>query len=243
MTARTKSSLLHLGFSLVLCLIVILFFQFTSYSYPLSLAVNFWQIALIFCVVNLLIGPFLAFLVYKEGKKSLKFDLSVIILFQAIAFFYGTYSLFEARPAWIVYSVDRFELVKNTDIYIKDISKVKSKYRQAPWFGPEFTAVQLSVDEKQRGQDVFNAVFANLTLSKQPEKYISLQSVQSSIKLKMQNLKQLNQYNSVQTVKNILSQYPEATAFVPLKADKKDMVVLLNKQGGVIEIVNLRPWK
>ena len=121
MTARTKFSLLHLCFSLTLCLIVILFFQFTSYSPPLSSAVNFWQIILIFCLVDLLIGPFLAFLIYKEGKKSLKFDLSIIILFQAIAFLYGAYSIFDARPAWIVYSVDRFELVKNTDIYIEDL--------------------------------------------------------------------------------------------------------------------------
>ena len=143
MTARTKFSLLHLSLSLALCLIVILFFQFTSYSYPLSLAVNFWQISLIFCVVDLLIGPFLAFLVYKEGKKSLKLDLSIIILFQAIAFCYGAYSLFDARPAWIVYSVDRFELVKNTDIYIEDVNKVQPEYRQVPWFDPQFKAVEM----------------------------------------------------------------------------------------------------
>jgi len=242
MTARTKFSLLHLSLSLALCLIVLLFFQLTSYSYPLSLAVNFWQIALIFCVVDLLIGPFLAFLVYKEGKKSLKLDLSIIILFQAIAFCYGAYSIFDARPAWIVYSVDRFELVKNTDIYIEDMNKVQPEYRQAPWFGPQFTAVELSTDQTQRGQDVFNAVFANLTLSKQPEKYMKLQTVQSEIIPKMQDLTLLGQYNSPQKVKTILSKYPEAHAFVPLKADKEDMVVLLHKHGEVIEIVNLRPW-
>lgn len=242
MTARTKFSLLHLSFSLALCLIVLLFFQLTSYSYPLSLAVSFWPIALIFCVVNLLIGPFLAFLVYKEGKKSLKFDLSVIILIQAIAFCYGAYSIFDARPAWIVYSVDRFELVKNTDIYIEDINKVQSEYRQAPWFGPQFTAVELSTDQTQRGQDAFNAVFANLTLSKQPEKYIALQSSQSKIRLKMQDLILLDQYNSPQKVKMTLSKYTEAYGFVPLKTVKEDMVVLLNKHGEVIGVVNLRPW-
>lgn len=243
MTARIKFSLLHLSFSLALCLIVILFFQFTSYSYPLSLAVNFWHIALIFCAVDLLIGPFLAFLVYKEGKKSLKFDLSIIILLQAIAFFYGVYCIFDARPAWIVYSVDRFELVKNTDIYIEDINKVKPEYRQAPWFGPQFTAVQLSTNKTQRERDIFNAVFAELTLSKQPEKFTDLKTVQSEIISKMQSLVLLSQYNLPQKVTTILYKYPKAHGFIPLKADKEDMVVLLNGNGEIIKVVDLRPWE
>ncbi len=45
-------------------------FQLTSYRYPLSLAVNFWQIALVFCAVDLLIGLILALLIYKEGAEK-----------------------------------------------------------------------------------------------------------------------------------------------------------------------------
>ena len=71
---------------------------------------------------------------------------------------------------------------------------------------------------------------------------MKLQAIQSEIIPKMQDLILLGQYNSPQKVKTILSKYPEAHAFVPLKADKEDMVVLLHKHGEVIEIVNLRPW-
>jgi hypothetical protein len=35
--------------------------------------------------VDVIIGPVLSFMVYKEGKKTLKMDLSIVILLQALA--------------------------------------------------------------------------------------------------------------------------------------------------------------
>ena len=54
----------------------------------------------------------------------------------------------------------------------------------------------------------------------------------------------LKQYNNVKQVDSILSKYPQATSFVPLKANAVDMTVLINKdKGEVVKIVDLRPWK
>ena len=126
---------------------------------------------------------------------------------------------------------------------IEDINKVQPEYRKAPWFGPQFTAVELSSDQTQREKDVFNAVFAQLTLSKQPEKYTNLKDIQPKIISKMQSLTLLNQYNSPKRVEKVLSKYPNAYSFIPLKSDKEDMVVLLSRDGKIIKVVNLRPWK
>ena len=51
-------------------------------------------------------------------------------------------------------------------------------------------------------------------------------------------------YNDSNIVDKVLSKYPQATAFVPLKANALDMTVLINKEKGeVVKIVDLRPWK
>ena len=55
--------------------------------------------------IDVILGPLLGLLVYKEGKKSLKFDLSVIILIQIAALCYGVFSIEQGRPAWLVYNV------------------------------------------------------------------------------------------------------------------------------------------
>lgn len=64
------------------------------------------------------------------------------------------------------------------------------------------------------------------------------------MKQRTKNLKDLNKYNDVQQVERIVSKYPQATGFVPLKANAVDMTVLINKdKGEVVKIVDLRPWK
>ena len=50
--------------------------------------------------------------------------------------------------------------------------------------------------------------------------------------------------NDVTIVKKILAKYPQANAYLPLKANAVDMTVLINKDTAeIIKIVDLRPWK
>ncbi len=64
------------------------------------------------------------------------------------------------------------------------------------------------------------------------------------IQKKAKNLVELEQYNSKTEVKKTLAKYPNADAWLPLKANAVDMVVLVNKESAsVIKIVDLRPWK
>lgn len=71
-------------------------------------------------LIDVVIGPLLGWLVYKEGKKTLKFDLSFVIILQVCAFSYGFYTIAQGRPAWIVYDSSSFIVVKNSDINWQD---------------------------------------------------------------------------------------------------------------------------
>ena len=71
-----------------------------------------------------------------------------------------------------------------------------------------------------------------------------MQQSRSQLQQRVRSLKELNQYNNAKQVDRILSKYPQATGFVPLKANAVDMTVLINKdKGEVVKIVDLRPWK
>ena len=76
-----------------------------------------------------------------------------------------------------------------------------------------------------------------------PERYVPFDKVQKQIQQHAQNLNVLNQFNDKASVEKTLSKYPQATAFIPLKANAVDMTVLINKEKGeVVKIVDLRPW-
>ncbi|MCW8870924.1 MAG: hypothetical protein OQK49_09485 [Proteobacteria bacterium] len=67
-------------------------------------------------IVDVLIGPLLTFIVYKQGKKTLKFDLSVIVLMQLAAFIYGAFIIYQGKPSWLVFNDNAFEVVYEKEV-------------------------------------------------------------------------------------------------------------------------------
>lgn len=244
MSNRLRFFLGHLIISVSVAALSISIVFFIWYFAPLAKAVGVTHIFLMMLVIDVIVGPILGFLIYKEGKKSLKFDLAVIILIQLSAFIYGFYSIAQGRPVYIAYVVDRFELVRNNDLIINKKDKILSQYQQPSFLKPRFVAVELAKNINERNQDLFNEVLGGATLAQQPKRYVDFGQAKAQILQKAQDLKLLNQFNNPQLVANILNQYPSANAWVPLKANAVDMVVLLNKKRGeVVKIVDLRPWK
>ncbi|MCU4305847.1 TfpX/TfpZ family type IV pilin accessory protein [Acinetobacter ursingii] len=244
MSKRLKFFLSHLSISFLIALLVVGLVFFIWYPSPLASAVGVTHIFLMLLVIDVILGPLLGLLVYKEGKKTLKFDLSVIILIQIAALCYGVFSIEQGRPAWLVFHVDRFELVRKNDLILENIDQAQPQFQQVSWTGPQFVAVKLAVSPQQRQNDMFTEVLGGISLAQQPERYVELTQAKTSIKQRAQPLVLLNDFNDPKVVKMMLTQYPQATAFLPLKANAVDMVVLVNKESAsIIKIVDLRPWE
>ena len=243
MSKRLKFFLSHLFISLIIALLVIGLVFFVWYSSPLATSVGVTHIFLMLLAIDVVIGPVLGVLVYKEGKKTLKFDLTVIILLQLSALFYGVYSIEQGRPVWLVYNVDRFELVRKNEIVMGNPTLVQPQFQQISWFKPLFVATEFAKDASQRSDDMFAEVLAGISIAQRPERYVDFAQAKEHIQKRAQSLELLPQYNDKTVVEKTLAKYPKATAFLPMKASAVDMTVLINKQGEVVKIVDLRPWQ
>ncbi|MFY2511537.1 TfpX/TfpZ family type IV pilin accessory protein [Acinetobacter soli] len=243
MKNRFKFFSKHLIFSLLLAIIIILWVFLIWYPVPLAKATGVTHLFLMMIAIDVILGPVLGFLVYKEGKKTLKFDLTVIIVIQIFALFYGVYHIAQGRPVWIVYNVDRFELIRKNDIVENNIKSALPIYREGSLLKPKFVATEFSKNTTERNQNMFEEVLGGISIAQRPERYIPFEKVKSEIDQKSQKIALLNQFNHPEDVNLILKKYPEANGWFPLKASVEDMVVLINKeQGKVIAIVDLRPW-
>ncbi|WP_104487968.1 TfpX/TfpZ family type IV pilin accessory protein [Acinetobacter indicus] len=243
MSKRLYFFLSHLLLSFLVALLVIGLVFFIWYPSPLATAVGVTHIFLMLLVIDVILGPFLGLLVYKEGKKTLKFDLSVIILIQIAALCYGVYSIEQGRPAWLVYNVDRFELVRKNELVDSNIQQAQPQFQQASWFKPQYAAAEFAKDTQQRNDEMFAEVFSGISIAQRPERYVELTQAKTQIQQRVLPLKELEQYNSKAEVEKTLAKYPNADAWVPLKANTVDMVVLVNKEKAeVVKIVDLRPW-
>lgn len=243
MSKRVKFFVSHLLLSLFVIGVILAFVLLVWYPSPLAKAVGVTQIMLILASIDVVVGPVLGFLVYKEGKKSLKFDLSVIVLVQICALCFGVYSIAQGRPVWIVHNVDRFELVRNNDVILDNIDQADPKFQKASWFKPQFVATQFAKDKEQRQDDMFTEIASGVSIAQRPERYVPLDSAQDSIRQRILSFDTLKEYNTPNQVERFIQKYPTAVGFVPLKATATDMTVLVDKEGHVVEIVDLRPWE
>lgn len=240
---RVRFFLWHFFISICISLIS-LFWVFNAwYPGPLAKATNVTYIFLMLLAIDIILGPILGFVVYNEKKKTLKFDLAVIFLLQLSALAYGVYSISQARPVWIVYNVDRFELVRKNELIEDNIQQAQLQFQQPSWFKPEYAATEFAKNTQQRNDDMFAEIMGGISIAQRPERYVDFAQAKEQIQKRAQNLDLLNQYNDKINVEKILSKYPKATAFVPLKANAVDMTVLINHQGEVVKIVDLRPWQ
>ncbi|WP_017395435.1 TfpX/TfpZ family type IV pilin accessory protein [Acinetobacter haemolyticus] len=244
MSKRLKFFLSHLSISAMIALIVVGLVFFVWYPAPLAEALGVTDIFLMLLLIDVIVGPVLGWIVYKEGKKTLKMDLSIIILLQLSALLYGIYSIGQGRPVWLAYTVDRFEVVRKNEIIDDHIVNALPQYQQPSWFKPQFVGVAFAKDLKTRSDDMFVEVLGGISIAQKPERYVPMAEVKHQIQQRAQDLELLKQFNDQQSVQKILAKYPQADAFVPLKATAVDMTVLINKEKGeVVKIVDLRPWK
>lgn len=243
MNPRLKFFFKHLSCSLLIALIVVGIVFFVWYPTPLASAVGVTNIFWMLLIIDVILGPVLGFIVYKVGKKTLKLDLMVIISIQILAFIYGIYSLEQGRPAWIVYSVDRFELIRKNDLIKNNIQQALPEFQKVPILHPKFATLEFAKDISKRNDDMFAEVFTRISLSQRPELYMSFDLVQIVKQARWKSIRELKSYNDPSLVDKILVNYSNANAYYPLKANAVDMVVLIDKEKAeVIKIVDLRPW-
>lgn len=244
LSKRQKFFLGHFSISCFIAFTIMVWVFFVWYPSPLAKAVGVTYIFLMMLAIDVIVGPILGLLVYKEGKKSLKFDLSVIILIQIAALCYGVYSIAQGRPVWIAFNVDRFELVRKNEIITDHIEQALPKFQHSSWFKPQWVGVEFAKDANVRSDDLFAEALGGISIAQKPERYVDLSKTTTQLKQRAKSLDMLKQYNDAKHVDAILSKYPQATGFVPLKANAVDMTVLINKEKGeVVKIVDLRPWK
>ncbi|OSI10439.1 TfpX/TfpZ family type IV pilin accessory protein [Neisseria zoodegmatis] len=247
MSKRVRYFLGHLAVSFILACLVTVLVTLFWYPAPLFKAAGLAKIFFMLLAIDVLIGPFFSLLVYKEGKKTLKFDLSVIVLIQFCAFAYGFYSIAEGRPAWIAFNKDRFELIRLNEIDDREINKALPEYQTASWMEPKWVKVAL----ERESVEVQNQVLLEegmsggmYSVAQSPRFYRSIENADSMAWMqKAHPVTVLKKYNDKQKVDAVLGRFAEADYYLPLKSKGYDMAVLINSKDPTWkQIVDLRPW-
>ena len=182
---------------------------------------------------DVIVGPLLSLLVYKEGKKTLKMDLSIIVLIQVLATGYGVYAIAQSRPAWIVQAGWLFEVIPANVVDTKDQKQADPDYNNNGWLQPQWVAVD---DAK----NLNNSLTAPQLM---PSTYNDLSYAGQRLKQYAEPLSSLKQFNKASDFERVLKDYPTAQYWMPLRTTGVGLTVLLDSDYKIIKVVNLRPWQ
>jgi hypothetical protein len=157
---RWKAAGIHLGVSALIATTVVTVMLLAWYPPPYFNAMGGKGLLKILVGVDVTLGPLLTLIVFDPKKKNLRFDLSVIAALQVAALAYGVWVMFEARPVYTAFVVDRFELVGASDLDRADLDAGRPEYRELPLTGPRVVGVRLPSkdDTEEWNKLVFSGV-------------------------------------------------------------------------------------
>ena len=140
--ARAFPAGIHLIISACIALVAAAFIFTIWYPSPYSTIAGGLSLFVLLVSVDVVAGPALTFVAASPAKprRELRRDLAVIVAIQILAFAYGVYTIFMARPVYIVFEIDRFRVVTAVDIDISQLASAPPSMRSLPWSGPRLIA-------------------------------------------------------------------------------------------------------
>ena len=243
--SRWKASAIHLLLSIAIAAAVLTAMLLLWYPWPLFEAAGGSRLVLILVGVQVTLGPLLILIIFKPGKPGLKFDLVVIALVQLVALAYGVHTVYLARPVYLVYTIDRFDLVTAKDLDPQDLAQVTDpRFARPPLARPQYIAAVLPKDPVQRAKILDTAV-AGKDLQMYPQHYVPYEREVPNALAHARPLDLLLERDAqaVQRVLQSAGREPRSLRFLPLRAPRKDGAVLIDAATGTpVDIVLVEPW-
>jgi len=171
-------------------------------------------------------------IIFKAGKKGLKFDLIVIGLVQVAALIYGGYTIYSQKPTWVVFSVDRFAVVGLKEI---DSSKIPDQSLKVGFLDKQ-KMVYTQLPTGELASKILDQVLAGGNdIDRTPSLY---EEYEPNKDIVFAAAKDFEQHSSLKNMPN-----PKGFKWLPMQGKHKDIVAILDSETKTIvryEIIN--PW-
>jgi len=246
---RWKASAIHLSICAVIGLSVLTWMLLVWYPAPYFEGLGAGKLSMTIIGVDVVIGPLITLIIYNPLKKSLRFDLAVVALLQLSALVYGVYVVYEARPVYVVFNVDRFDVVAANEIDPEERKRVtRPKYQSLPLTGPRIVAAVLPSDREERHRILFSAVGGGYDLPNFPQHYVPYEEQISQAIARSKPLEDLERQRAeaeplFAVLKKEFAGRAKDLGFLPVRARKQDLTAIIDrKTGEVLKVLPIDPW-
>lgn len=248
---RLQAASIHFGISTVIAALVVGLMMLVWYPGPLFTAMGGHTLVMILIAVDVVLGPLITLVIFnpKKARHLIRFDLAVIGLVQAAALSYGVYIVSQVRPAFVVFTVDRFDLVAVSDLEPKALAMgSRPEYREIHWGGPRVVGANPPQDADTQMEVIMSAAAGGRDVQHFPRFYVpyeNLASIAASKALPVERLRKAHPESAkaIDATLARLGRTLDNTRYLPLKARAHDYSVLVDaKSGAILGYVEINPW-
>jgi len=169
---RWQASGLHLLISIAIAAAVLALLLLVWYPGPLFEAMGGMGLLFILIGVDVVLGPTVTLIIFKQGKRGLKLDLAIIGAVQLAALLYGVHVMYLAHPAYIAFVKVQFQVATPAELEPERLAQAKyPQFRRLPLGKPVFLAADVPDDPPSR-YELTNAVMAGLDVQHFPKYYL-----------------------------------------------------------------------
>ena len=243
---RIRAALVYLAASALVAAIIFTTVFFLWYPGPFFGAAGGFDLLKVIVSVDLTLGPVVILVIYKPGKWGLKFDIVTLAILQVCALMYGVYVLFEARPAYIAFVKDRFEIARANGFPDGELAKAGA-YASLSFTGPRWVGVNLPTDQDEAFRLLVSGL-GGVDAQYYPKYYVPYDSVKKDVAAHAQEIDLLRKRNpaDVARIDQMVARTgkPEAAiGFVPIRAGKSDLSAIVDRStGDVLRVSGVPPW-
>ncbi len=242
---KKKAFLIHLSISTAVVGSVLAIIYFLWYPDPYLRMSGAFKVIGMLVGVDLILGPSLTLMLYKPKKPRLVFDLSVIAIIQLSALIYGTASIYEERPYYMVFVVDRFEVVPQKDINesLIEAGVLKAK----PWAAPILAVALLPQDRDEQQKLLMELLEGKPDIERRPEYWSPYEEHIDAVRARAKPLGGLKAEDEKvkSNIARLFLQYPEDGRLLYLPVKWRGYAFTLVFDGvtfSPVETILVDPW-
>ena len=205
------------------------------YPQPLFEAAGTGRLPVFVALLAAALGPF----VFRSRRRLIAGIQLVVLAGCALA-------LYVQRPVYLVFTVDRFDLVLAKDIHPADLAKApREEFRRRPLGSPPYVAVLPPADPVEAQRILATALDGGKDLQAYPQYYVPYAQEARNALRRAKPLDAVFAKDPA-TVESYLAAAGRSQAsvrFLPLRARKRDGIVLLDAASGLpLRVLLVDPW-
>jgi hypothetical protein len=210
------------------------------YPYPYRELSGGRELFLLIVGVDVVCGPLLTMVLFNPAKPraELRRDLGLVALIQLGALGFGLFTVWQARPLFLVLEMDRFKVVMAPDLDSAAVAALPTALQPGRLSGPVTVATREPKDSKERNAVLFASIQGGRDYAERPEFYLpyegaaALKSLQSAKPLPVFLQKQPDQQGAAR--KLALEKGADMAQWLYLPViGRRDWVAVLDKKGQI----------